>query len=292
MLNRGQPFIYKTRLLFQLVRWPNLLIIIITQYLSAVCLVRQSDTISSVILDPFLLIVCLSTVLTAAAGYIINDYYDIKIDYLNKPERVIIGKDLKRREALIVHLVISFAGIITGFFAGWVIGLTAMIAAFLLWLYSNLLKRLPFLGNFTIGILTAISILIVNFYYKENSPLVVAYSIFGFFITLIREIIKDIEDLKGDQTFGCKTIPILWGIRKTKMFILLLILIFVFLFMVFTLPYNIPLLYFYLLFIALVLIYFIRKLVLADTRFEYKELSRLAKLLMVLGILSMAFYKF
>jgi len=292
MLNHEQSFIYKTRLLFQLVRWPNLLIILITQYLSAVCLVKQSDPPLSIILDPFLLLVCLSTILTAAAGYIINDYYDIKIDYLNKPERVIIGKDLNRREALIVHLVISFAGIIIGFFAGWVIGLTAIIATFLLWLYSNLLKRLPFLGNFTIGMLTAISLLIVNFYYKENSSLVIAYSFFGFFITLIREIIKDIEDLKGDQTFGCKTIPILWGIRKTKMFILFLILIFVVLFMMITLSYNIPSLYFYLLFIALVLIYFIRKLVLADTRSEFKELSRLAKLLMVLGIVSIAFFKF
>jgi 4-hydroxybenzoate polyprenyltransferase len=291
MLIQGQTLIIKIKLLIQLVRWPNLLIIILTQYLSALCLVKQSSPVFDVLKDPFLFLVCLSTVLTAAAGYAINDYYDIKIDYLNKPERVIIGKALKRREALIFHFVISFAGIITGFFVGWRIGLTSLAAAFLLWFYSNKLKRLPFLGNLAIGLLTAASIIMINFYYLENSPLVIAYSLFGFFITLIREIIKDIEDLKGDQTFGCKTIPIAWGIRKTKMLILFLILIFVFWFLVVIVPLNIPSLHYYLLLIALVLIYFIRKLVLADTRAEFKELSRLAKLLMVLGIVSMVFFK-
>jgi 4-hydroxybenzoate polyprenyltransferase len=292
MLSTVPKLIIKTGLFFQLIRWPNLLIIILTQYISALCLVKHSYPVFSVIPDPFLFLLCLSTVLTAAAGYVINDYYDIKIDYLNKPERVIIGKEFKRREAIIVHLIISLAGIIIGFIVGWIIGVTVLLSAFLLWIYSNKLKRMPFLGNLTIGILTAASLIIVNFYYKENSSLVIAYSFFAFFITLIREILKDIEDLKGDQTFGCKTIPILWGIRKTKMLILLLVLIFVIFFTVFILPLDITSLYFYLLMIALVLIFFIRKLVLADTRVEFKELSRLAKLLMILGILSMVFFKF
>ncbi len=291
MMNERSIF-HKALLLLKLVRWPNLLIIFITQYFTAIFLSGRDVPAPVTISDPYLFLVALCTVLTAAAGYIINDYYDIKIDYLNKPDRVIVGKGLDRRIALAAHMVISFLGIIAGFTVSWQIGLTTMAAAFLLWLYSNLLKRLPFLGNICIGFLTALSIFIITIYYRELSWLVIGYSLFGFQITLVREVIKDIEDLKGDQTFGCKTIPVIWGVRRTKYFVFFLVLLFIALFLPIILQYKILMLYFYIVFLAIPFIYFIWKLFIADTRKEFSELSRLAKILMVMGIGSMIFFKF
>ncbi len=281
----------KLMLAFRLARWQNLLIIFVTQYFAAVFLAEGDVPSFHIFRDPYFLFLCLGTVMVAAGGYIINDYYDIKIDYLNKPDRVIVGKGLKRRTALFAHLFITFCGILTGTLANWKIGVACFLAAFLLWLYSNLLKRLPFLGNFTVALLTGLSIFIVALYYKHNSGLVVGYALFGFFSTLIREVIKDIEDLKGDETFGCKTIPILWGIRKTKFFIFFLILLFAILFFIIIRPYKILMLYFYLVFLTLPMIYFVWKLVFADTKKEFSELSKMAKIIMVLGIGSMVFFK-
>ena len=275
----------------KLVRWPNLFIIFVTQYFVAIFLAEAGIPFRHVITDPFFFLLCLSTVLIAAGGYIINDYYDIKIDYLNKPDRVIIGKGLNRRTALFVHVIVSVLGVSTGLLAGWKIGVTSFFAGFLLWLYSNQLKRLPFLGNLTIAVLTGMSIFMIVFYYGNNSSLVLAYSLFGFFSTLIREVIKDIEDLKGDETFGCKTLPILWGVRRTKAFILLLIFIFAIIFILIIRPYHILMLYFYLVLLTMPLLGFVWKLVTADTKKEFADLSRMAKIIMILGIGSMVFFK-
>ena len=291
MIVTNQAIGNKWELVFRLIRWKNLLIIMVSQYCTLVFLAHNGSRIPGVVLDPWFLMVCTGTVLVAAGGYIINDYYDIKIDYLNRPERVIVGKSLRRRTALIAHMGITLAGILLGFAAGWMIGISCLFAAFLLWFYSNLLKRLPFLGNFAIALLTALSIFIVWLYCRQNLGLILGYSIFGFFSTLIREVIKDMEDLKGDQTFGCKTIPILWGIRRTKSFVLAMILAFTVLFIVFISPFKILMLYFYLIFLAVPMIYFAWKLILADTRREFTQLSSLAKIIMVMGIGSMVFFK-
>ena len=283
--------ITKAWLVMKLVRWPNLLIIFVTQYFTAIFLAEAGIPLRHVIADPFFFLLCLSTILIAAGGYIINDYYDIKIDYLNKPDRVIIGKGLNRRTALFVHVIVSVLGVSIGLLAGWKIGVTSFFAGFMLWLYSNQLKRLPFLGNLSIAVLTGMSIFIISFYYGSNSSLVLAYSLFGFFSTLIREIIKDIEDLKGDETFGCKTLPILWGVRRTKAFILFLIFIFAAIFILIIRPYHILMLYFYLVLLTLPLLGFVWKLVTADTKKEFADLSRMAKIIMILGIGSMIFFK-
>src|SRR5690606_27117570 len=100
------------------------------------------------------------------------------------------------------------------------------VSATLLWWYSNSLKRQPFIGNFVVALLTGVAIWLVDSLYKTGHMLIITYACFAFFITLIREIIKDMEDLKGDQTFGCQTLPIVWGMRKTKYFIYLIVLVF------------------------------------------------------------------
>ncbi|WP_246070116.1 geranylgeranylglycerol-phosphate geranylgeranyltransferase [Mangrovivirga cuniculi] len=196
-------------------RWPNLLIIVLGQYLTAIFLIEYSDW-QSILFSPRMAALSFSTVILAASGYLINDYYDIKIDYVNKPQEVIIGKYIKRRHAMLAHTTLNFLGISIGLLIDYKVGLVNVLAAYLLWLYSNRLKRLPFWGNFSVAILTALSIFSVFLVFPQNIEKVLLYSYFAFTLTLIREIIKDMEDIKGDEEFGCRTIPIVLGLRKTK----------------------------------------------------------------------------
>ena len=270
--------------LLRLTRFWNLLIIALAQYFSAYFLISP-DTL----FDIRLFLLCASTVWIAAAGYIINDYYDVKIDLINKPERVVIGKGIKRRYALLFHTVLSISGVAVGFMLNWKIGVANANCAFLLWLYSNALKRLPFIGNFTVALLTGLSIFILNLLYPPLHALVDIYAIFAFFITLVREIIKDLEDLRGDDTFGCKTLPIVWGIRRTKVFTYFLMALFVAVVISLHQFSNpLPMTFFaWALFLPMVIL--VGWLVRADTRRDFYQLSQFCKVIMLAGIISMAF---
>lgn len=163
------------------------------------------------------------------------------------------------------------------------------ISAFLLWLYSNQLKRLPLVGNFTVALLTGASIWIVGYYYQQSELLVLTYAIFAFFLNLIREIIKDIEDRQGDRKHGCKTLPIVIGFRNTKRVIFLIAIAFVCAILIVTFKINNAQLFYYFGIMSLLFIYFMYKIYVADRKAHFTQLSMLSKILMLTGILSMGF---
>ncbi|MCZ8353808.1 MAG: geranylgeranylglycerol-phosphate geranylgeranyltransferase [Cyclobacteriaceae bacterium] len=270
--------------MLRLTRFGNLLIIGFAQTATAFFLVGSHtwQTFSLWLLSS-------STIIIAAAGYIINDYYDIKIDYINKPERVVIGKIIPRRFAILFHTLFSVSGIAIGFYLSWQIGVIHFFSAFMLWLYSNSLKRLPLIGNVVIAFLTSLSVFIIAVYYKTNFNLILIYALFAFFISLVREVVKDMEDLKGDITFGCKTLPILWGIRKTKFFLYTVLVVFVLIVLVLDSYFTILPSVYFMSFLFLPLAWFALRLHRADTVKDFRWLSNLSKIIMLLGIISMLF---
>jgi 4-hydroxybenzoate polyprenyltransferase len=270
---------------FRLIRVQNLLIIVFSQYLCAIYLL---EGISVTNVELFLL--SLSTVFLAAAGYIINDYYDVKIDYVNKPNRVIVGKVLKRRVVLFSHSLLNFTAIGIGFYLNLKIAAIHFTSAFLLWLYSNQLKRLPFIGNLTVAFLTGISISIVSIYFGQKAILINIYAVFAFSISLIREIIKDMEDWKGDATFGCKTLPIIFGLRKTKLIVYSFIGLFGFLIFYLTQFLENNILYYYFSGLTLFIIYFVHRLSTADKVKDFHFLSTYCKVIMLSGIISILLF--
>ncbi|WP_245657928.1 geranylgeranylglycerol-phosphate geranylgeranyltransferase [Roseivirga echinicomitans] len=265
-----------------MIRGLNLLIVALTQYFTAIFLLREGLNWVLLSDEKFFLLV-LSTVIITSAGYLINDYYDVKIDYVNRPNRVIVGKTLKRRRIIIAHTVLNFIGIGIGFYISPIIGIINFVAAFLLWLYSNQLKRLPFIGNFTIAILTGVTLFLVGQYFQEREYLILCYAIFAGFITLIREIIKDMEDLKGDERFGCKTLPIVLGIAKTKKIIYGIILVFCIVVFLLMSTVNIV----FPITLSVVMIFLIFELLKADKIKDYGRLSTFCKVIMLIGVISM-----
>lgn len=271
----------------KLVRVSNLVIIVFTQYMIKLFLIEEELDVWNTLNDPYMFLLSLATSLIAAGGYIINDYYDVKIDTVNKPQRVVVGKILKRRVALGAHLVLSVTGVGIGLLLSKWVFLVCFVASFLLWFYSNRLKRLPLIGNLTIALLTAFAVIVVAVYYPQNQLLVYMFALFAFFISLIREIVKDMEDVRGDANFGCKTLPIIWGIRRTKR----VIYVFFFTFTIIVLSTYISFpnefaIYLYVTVLPSMIWFFVR-LTKADTRKDFRFLSNLCKAIMILGVISM-----
>lgn len=276
---------------FRLTRFPNLLIIVLTQYLASIFLAGNEGSKLSTIIDVNLFLIVFSTVAIAAAGYLINDYYDVKIDMLNKPTEVIVGHKLERRQVLIWHSIFNFSGILMGTFVSVWIGVLNLFAASLLWLYSNQLKRLPLLGNLSVALLTGLSLLVLAFYFRSNYQVIIVYSFFAFGLTLVREVIKDMEDMKGDEAFGCKTIPIMFGIRKTKWFLYVLIFGIAGSLYAFTHKIQNFSLSTYFILLTIPSLYLFYRLIKADTKLHFKQLSQYCKWLMIGCILSMTLIK-
>jgi 4-hydroxybenzoate polyprenyltransferase len=191
----------------------------------------------------------LSTVLIAAAGNIINDYFDTRIDRINKPGEVIVGRVVKRRVAMTAHLVLSGLGLLLGLFVAWRSGqlrwaLIPVFAIGALWTYSTHYKRQLIIGNGLVATLTAMVPLTVGLYeipllrtWFATGPVIgmptgeqyameasvqdlwyfiLTYAAFAFVSTLVRELQKDMADIKGDALDGCRTIPIVWGMKWAK----------------------------------------------------------------------------
>jgi len=200
---------------------------------------------------------------------------------------VVVGKTIHRRFAILLHVALSVLGVFVGLFVSWKLAAVNVFSVSILWFYSNLLKRLPFIGNFTVALLTGASIAIILLLYSTNAVLILIYALFSFFMTLVREIIKDMEDLKGDNTYGCKTLPIVWGIRKTKITLYLLIVTFLIGVVIINQIYvKLELIYFVML-LFVPLTWLTARLVHADTKKDYGWLSSFCKVIMLLGILSM-----
>jgi 4-hydroxybenzoate polyprenyltransferase len=272
----------------RLIRVRNLLIVVLTQYLARICLINTPDTpISSALLDPTMLLLSFSTVCIAAAGYIINDYFDIKIDIVNKPERVVIGRYMKRRMAMGAHQLLNVVGCAVGLYVNKWVFVVNVLSATLLWFYSVQFKRQPFIGNLIVSFLTALSLLVLAVHYRRNVDLLLIYASFAFVITLVREIIKDMEDVRGDARFGCRTLPIIWGIRRTKVFLYVLIASFIATLFIVAKDLGNQNLNIIFLVMLLPIGWMVYRLVYADTKRDFSFLSQLCKAIMLFGVSSM-----
>ncbi|MFC4870111.1 geranylgeranylglycerol-phosphate geranylgeranyltransferase [Negadavirga shengliensis] len=289
MDKRQSSPVFTFKAFLKIIRPNNLLMVAFAQLMTAYFLVEKTREGLPVLQDYNLYLLIISTVILTASGYMINDYYDVKIDYVNRPKAVVVGKGMKRRMVMILHTVMNFVGISLGVLVHPRIGVITFLAAFLLWFYSNTLKRLPFIGNLTVAALTGLSIWIVGIYYQTSQLLILTYAIFAFFINLIREIIKDIEDRHGDRKHGCKTLPIVIGFRNTKKVIFFIATCFVCSILVVTFKINDPHLFFYFGALGILFVFFMYRIYVADRKAHFTQLSAFSKVLMLTGVVSMVF---
>ena len=229
---------------FRLIRFPNLAFIALTQFLfyhGVIIRQRMAHPGALFSLDEtgFHLLL-LASFLIAAGGYVINDYFDINIDSINKPERQVVERVIKRRWAMVWHVLFSFAGWLLSILLSRRLGnpFPAVFntgAIMLLWFYSTNFKRRLLIGNVVISLLTAWVVLVLyvaeagielelpsaaqTAYITDIYKAAILFGGFAFISSLIREAVKDLEDMEGDARYACRTMPIAWGVRSAKIFI-------------------------------------------------------------------------
>jgi 4-hydroxybenzoate polyprenyltransferase len=257
----------------------------------------------------FLLV--LATVCIAAGGYIINDIYDIETDLVNKPEKVIIGKDISEKTALNLFIVFNVLGVGLGFYLSNLIDRSSFAVIFviisaLLYIYASYIKQTLLIGNLVISLLVALSILIVPVFdlipsitrsnqelYLDIFNITLNYAVFAFMINILREIIKDIEDVNGDYKAQMKTLPILIGRDRATMlaFALSFIPLLAVVNYIISQLYNtIEAVIYFIIFVVAPMLYFTIKVFSAEQKKEYQHLSNILKVIMLLGVLSLLLY--
>lgn len=274
-----------------LVRWPNLLIMLLCLALTRAGLLLPGQPLGAVLLAPRFLLLLLAALLVAAAGYIINDYYDVKIDAINRPDRLVIGRVIRRRHAMLAHLLLTGLGV---GLAGWLsplLGLVTLGSALLLWGYSARFKRVALVGNVSIATLTGALVLLPELQLQTGLPGVWVYALAAFLLTVVREIVKDVEDMRGDAHYGCRTLPLVLGVARTKwmagFFLSCLALLTAGAAGRLLLLGHWPLALWLLMLVLLPLGALARQLWHADRRRHFRQLSYWCKAIMLAGVLSM-----
>ncbi|MEO7530341.1 MAG: geranylgeranylglycerol-phosphate geranylgeranyltransferase [Sediminibacterium sp.] len=302
---------------FRLVRWPNLVFIALTQVLFEYCIYQKiyPGVIGTNGETKQFVFLVLASVMIASAGYIINDYFDLNIDQVNKPGKVVVNVLINRRWVIFWHMFLSLLGLFFTVSAlpmaqYWHLVLANLASIVLLWFYSTNLKKQLLIGNILISLFTAWVILVIFFskYPLQIHSLLlvdhdevrffrftVLYAAFAFVISLIREVIKDMEDMEGDRKYGCRTMPILWGVNASKVFVAVWIIVLiatVSIVQFYVLPFGWWHSALYcMLFVVAPLLWIFMKLFKAQSSQDFHQLSTVVKLVMLTGILSMFFFR-
>ena len=307
---------------FRLIRWPNLVFIALTQMLFYYCIIlpslpKTTELLTHQLTQPIFYLLMLASIFIAAAGYIINDYFDINIDQINKPQKMVVEKIINRRWAILLHWLITTVGLTislyVSFKTSFIVILANILCTLLLWFYSTTFKKKLLSGNIIISLLTAWTVMVLYFAVNNLQSLspntvpgiftamnrifkfAVLYAGFAFIISLVREVVKDIEDREGDARYDSKTMPIVWGVPSSKVFVgvwlvVLIGALFIIDWYAFQLGWWLTTVYGLIMVVA-PLAYILRKLYTAQHTPEYHKISSLIKLVMLSGILSMLFFR-
>lgn len=298
----------------KLIRYKNLLMVLLTMVLTKYALIN-SFTTNSYLSDFYFSILALSVLSITAGGYIINDIYDIEADKINKPNKLFIDKTISKKNAWTSYFILTFLGLILGVYLSISKHSTLYSLYFIftiigLFFYSKNFKKQILIGNILVSFFVGLTIFLLipfeldNHYETTNKGItnvynmitpfwsVIGYSLFAFLTTFVREIIKDIEDINGDLKLKSNTLPIIIGRKRaSKVAFLFSSVLLVFLLIILQIIKNDTLILGYgIIFILAPLLYFLYKLWFSESKQDYSQLSNILKIIMLFGIFSMLFF--
>ncbi|MGO1730018.1 MAG: geranylgeranylglycerol-phosphate geranylgeranyltransferase [Flavobacteriaceae bacterium] len=288
MASGSRKIILKFFSLFSVVRGYNILVLVIAQYLASIFIMAPDIPIRDVVLDSNLFLIVLSSSLAIASGYIINNFYDSEKDLINRPQKTLLDNYVSQNTKLGVYFSLNFLCVILASYVAFKAVIFFSVYIFLLWLYSHKLKKYPFIGTLTASLLATLPFFIIFVYYKNFAPVIFIHAFFLFLLISIRELVKDLENLRGDFAQSYYTIPVIYGTQFTrKLITFLVLLLFIPAFILINF-YDIGLMLYYFVFTVLFFIAFIIKLWNSIHRHDYVLLHNFLKFLIVLGIFSIA----
>lgn len=217
MLSRKQKHVLlKFFSMFSVIRGYNILVMVFAQYLTSIYILAHDKPLREVVLDLNLFMLVLASASTIAAGYIINNFYDSEKDLINRPNKSMLDRLVSQNTKLFFYFVLNFLAVVMASYVSFNTVVFFSLYIFGIWFYSHKLKRLPFIGNLTSAILTITPFFAIFIYYKNFETVIFFHAMFLFLIIAMRELTKDLENIKGDLSQGYHTIPVIYGENVSK----------------------------------------------------------------------------
>ncbi|GGB85815.1 ubiquinone biosynthesis protein UbiA [Flavobacterium suaedae] len=272
--------------LFSVVRGYNILVIAMAQYISAVFILDRERRALDVILDFNLFLIVLASSLTIASGYIINNFYDAQKDLINRPKKSMLDRLVSQKTKLYVYFTLNFVVAFLALLVSWRAFIFFSGYIFLIWFYSHKLKKYPVIGNLTAAFLAVLPFFGILMYFKNFYEVIFAHATFLYLLILTRELIKDLENVKGDFVNNYRTIPVMFGEKTSKQIITLLIFFTIIPVYLLVAEYDVGYMDIYFYAGMIVIIYFLTRLWKAKSKKQYLELHNILKFLIVAGVFS------
>jgi 4-hydroxybenzoate polyprenyltransferase len=290
-MNSSKSFsiFYKLLSLLSVIRGYNVLVLVLAQYLSAIFIFSPEKSLRYVLLDYQFLCIVIASVFVVSAGYIINNFYDGNADKINRPIKTGLDNLMSQKTKLQIYFLFNGLGFIFGWFISWRAALFFAVYIFLIWFYSHKLKKYPFIGLLTASVLTILPFFVIFVYYRNFSNIIFVHATFLFFVLLLRQLIKDLENLRGASVNNYRTFPVKYGERNTrKLGIVFIISTFLPAYILINYP-SVGYMKYYFLISIIVLIfigYFLWK---SNLKKHYVMLHNVLKIMILIGMLSLLF---
>lgn len=272
--------------LFSVVRGYNILIIVIAQYLTSVYIFAHDKPVKKVLFDINLLMLVLASAAVVAAGYIINNFYDSEKDLINRPNKSMLDKLVSQNTKLSFYFVLNFSAIVMASYVSFNPVLFFSTYIFAIWFYSHKLKKRPIIGNIASALLTIAPFFAIFIYYKNFDTVIFVHASFLFLIIAIRELAKDLENMKGDLALNYRTIPVVYGEQTSKKMITLLIALTAIPLYLLITRFEIGDMTYYFYGAVILLIIFLVLLWKSTTKTHYVILHNILKIIIVAGVFS------
>lgn len=287
MLSRkNKLLLLKLLSLFSVVRGYNILMIVLAQYLASIYILSPDLPLRKVVLDLNLFFIVLASALVIASGYIINNFYDAEKDLINKPKKSMLDRLVGQRFKLTTYFILNFIAVFAASYVSFRAVLFFSCYIFGIWFYSHKLKKMPFVGNFVSTILAITPFFAVFVYYKNFETVIFVHAIFLFLLMLAREMIKDLENMKGDLTQNYRTIPILYGAKVSKFLISILILLTLIPAILLSIKFDVGYMNYYFIASVLLLVLSLLLVLNSKTKKHYVWLHNILKFVIVAGVFS------
>ena len=270
--------------MFSVVRGYNILVIVIAQYLTSIYILAHEKSLREVVLDLNLFMLVLASASTIAAGYIINNFYDSEKDLINRPNKSMLDRLVSQNTKLSFYFVLNFLAVIMASSVSFNAVLFFSIYIFGIWFYSHKLKKLPFIGNLTSAILTITPFFAIFIYYRNFETVIFVHATFLFLIISMRELTKDLENIKGDLAQNYQTIPIVYGEKVSKVMLTVLAVLTLIPTMLLVQYFNVGHMNYFFYLSALLLLVFILFLWKSKTKIHYLILHNILKFIIVAGV--------
>jgi 4-hydroxybenzoate polyprenyltransferase len=272
--------------MFSVVRGYNVLIVIIAQYLTAIYILAYDLPLKAVLFDLNLFALVLASSATIAGGYIINSFYDSEKDLINRPIKSRLDRLVSQNTKLSFYFVLNFIAVILASYVSFKAVVFFSIYIFGIWFYSHKLKKLPFIGNLTSAILTITPFFAIFMYYKNFETVIFVHAIFLFLMISMRELTKDLENLKGDIAQGYITIPVAYGEKTSKIMLTILAVLTLVPAYLLLFYFQIGYMYFFFYLSLLLLVVFLLLLWMSKTKIHYLILHNILKFIILAGVFS------